>query len=176
MSSVEEHYRRLLAQHYVWMFGIPFEQKVAEQKALLDRVVLLPSALCGGLAIDLGSGPGFQAIALAELGFTPVIAVDTSKELLAELRDRRGSHAIEISEADVTSLASMGGNGDVSVIVCMGDTLPHLPSKTAVRELFRVVYEKLATGGVFVLTFRDLSKELYGPTVSCRCTQTTAGS
>ena len=39
MSNVAKHYEQLLAEHYVWMFGVPFEQKVAEQKALLDQVV-----------------------------------------------------------------------------------------------------------------------------------------
>ena len=39
MSNVATHYEQLLAEHYVWMFGVSFEQKVAEQKALLDQVV-----------------------------------------------------------------------------------------------------------------------------------------
>jgi SAM-dependent methyltransferase len=163
MSNVAKHYQQLLAKHYVWMFGIPFEQKVAEQKALLDPVVSsLPPVLRRGLAIDLGSGPGFQTIALAELGYAPVIAVDTSKELLAELQARSGSYAVETREADLTSFASLGVIGDASVIVCMGDTLTHLPSKAAVQELFRVAYGKLAPGGLLVLTYRDLTGELYG--------------
>jgi SAM-dependent methyltransferase len=160
MSNVAKHYQQLLAEHYVWMFGIPFEQKVAEQKAILERVIRsLPPALRSGLAIDLGSGPGFQTIALAELGYAPVIAIDTSRELLAELRAHVGSHAVETREADLTSLDS-GGNA--SIVVCMGDTLTHLPTKAAVQELFKVVFAKLAPGGLFVLTYRDLTGELYG--------------
>src|ERR1700756_1302802 len=91
MSNVAKHYEQLLAEHYVWMFGVPFEHKVAEQKSLLERIVSsIPSALQRGAAIDLGSGPGFQTIALAELGYAPVIAVDTSDELLTELRAHSG--------------------------------------------------------------------------------------
>jgi hypothetical protein len=36
-ASAQEHYENLLAEHYEWMFGLPFEAKVAEQKAILDE-------------------------------------------------------------------------------------------------------------------------------------------
>jgi 2-polyprenyl-3-methyl-5-hydroxy-6-metoxy-1,4-benzoquinol methylase len=163
MSNVVKHYEQLLAEHYVWMFGISFEQKVAEQKAILEPVMgSLPSGIRRGGAIDLGSGPGFQSIALAELGLSPVIAVDTSRELLDELRAHDRMSTIELTEADLTSLDSIGKNGEVSIVVCMGDTLTHLPTKAAVRQLFNVVFGKLAPGGLFVLTYRDLTSELFG--------------
>jgi len=129
-----------------------------------------------GPAIDLGCGPGFQTIALAELGFAPVIAVDTSKELLAELRTRSGSYAIEIREGDLASPESIGATPDASVVVCMGDTLTHLPTRAAVQDLFRVVFGKLAPGGLFVLTYRDLPASFTEPTVFFLCKQTTPGS
>jgi SAM-dependent methyltransferase len=163
MSNVAKHYEQLLAEHYVWMFGVPFEQKVAEQKALLDQVAsTLPVARRSGAAVDLGSGPGFQSIALAELGYSPVIAVDSSRELLRELQARRGCYEIETREADITRLDSVAPPESTSVIVCMGDTLTHLPSKEAVQKLFTDVFQKLAPGGVFVLSYRDLTGELAG--------------
>jgi len=163
VSNVTQHYDQLLAEHYIWMFGVPLEQKVAEQRALLDPIVnSLPSALRHGSAIDLGSGPGFQSIALAELGHLPVIAVDTSKDLLAELLARRGSHSIEIREADIAILDSIELPGSVSVITCMGDTLTHLPSKTAVQQLCTAAFFKLKPGGLLILTYRDLTTPLHG--------------
>jgi SAM-dependent methyltransferase len=163
MSNVAKHYEQLLAEHYVWMFGVPFEQKVAEQKALLDQIVgTLPAARQSGAAVDLGSGPGFQTIALAELGYSPVIAVDSSGELLAELQAHKRSYDIETREADITTLDPAALPESVSVIVCMGDTLTHLPSKESVQKLFTDVFQKLAPGGVFVLTYRDLTGELAG--------------
>ena len=141
----------------------PLEQKVAD-KALLDQVVgTLPVARRCGTAVDLGSGPGFQSIALAELGYSPVVAVDSSRELLRELQERRGSYAIESREADITRLDSVAPpEGKASVIVCMGDTLTHLPSKESVQTLCTDVFQKLAPGGVFVVTYRDLTSELAG--------------
>ena len=163
MSNVAKHYEQLLAEHYVWMFGVSFEQKVAEQKALLDQVVgTLPGARRSGPAIDLGSGPGFQSIALAELGYSPVIAVDSSRELLGELQARGRSYEIEVKEADIMRLDWAALPEGASVIVCMGDTVTHLPSKESVQKLFTDVFQNLAPGGVFVLSYRDLTGELAG--------------
>jgi SAM-dependent methyltransferase len=163
MSNVAKHYEQLLAEHYVWMFGVSFEQKVAEQKALLDQAVgALPAARRSGTAVDLGSGPGFQTIALAQLGYSPVIAVDSSRELLAELQARKRFYDIKTREADITKLGSVAVPESASVIVCMGDTLTHLPSKESVQTLFANVFQQLAPGGVFVLSYRDLTGELAG--------------
>ncbi|MCZ0204378.1 hypothetical protein OZK63_02945 [Streptomyces sp. UMAF16] len=39
----------------------------------------------GSTAVDLGCGPGHTSLALAGLGFDPVLAVDLSEPLLGEL-------------------------------------------------------------------------------------------
>jgi hypothetical protein len=44
----------------------------------------------------------------------------------------------------------------------MGDTLTHLPSFQAVRDLFVAVTATLVPGGLFILTWRDLTFELAG--------------
>jgi 2-polyprenyl-3-methyl-5-hydroxy-6-metoxy-1,4-benzoquinol methylase len=84
----------MLGQHYSRMFG-DFETKVAEQRALLERlgVIAGPS---GGVAVDLGCGSGFQSVALARLGFR-VLSVDISRRLLAELNDRARGLAVVLS-------------------------------------------------------------------------------
>ena len=122
----------------------------------------MPAARQSGIAVDLGSGPGFQSIALAELGYSPVTAVDSSRELLGELQARKQSYGIETWETDITRLDWATLPENASVLVCMGDTLTHLPSKDSVQKLFTDVFEKLAAGGVFVLTYRDLTGELAG--------------
>jgi hypothetical protein len=42
----------------------------------------------------------------------------------------------------------------VEVIMCMGDTLTHLPDVASIEALFDVVAATLDRGGVFVVTFR----------------------
>lgn len=159
-DEVERHYAALLARHYSRMAGMPFEDKVAEQRALLSGLGVAPGN--HGLAIDLGSGPGFQAFALAELGFSRVLAIDTSDLLLEELRSRKSEQPIETIRADLTELPRLVERGSAAAIVCMGDTLTHLEHRRAVSRLFADAHAALAPGGILVLTFRDLSQELIG--------------
>jgi SAM-dependent methyltransferase len=163
MASVSEHYERLLSKHYTWMAGASFEEKVKEQNSFLSRTLgPLADNLEGTLAVDLGCGPGFQTIALAQLGFSPVIAVDISSELLAELRFRVGNFPVRIEKADLRDLSAIVPAGQATVIVCMGDTLTHLPGKGDVTALFRCAFDALRPGGMFIITYRDLTTELYG--------------
>lgn len=163
MSAVTDHYKHLLAAHYTWMFGTSFDEKVAEQKNLLAPLLqpLVPTH-AAALAVDLGCGPGFQSIALAQLGFSPVLAIDTSAELLTELRTHSAALQIQPLHADLRSLAEHVPAGRAAAIVCMGDTITHLPAKSDVTALFRDIFTALAPGGVFVLTWRDLTPELHG--------------
>jgi SAM-dependent methyltransferase len=162
MPTVNEHYETLLAHHYSWMFNQPFEEKVAEQRRILEEI--LPPAETGErrLAVDLGAGPGFQSIALAELGFSRVVAVDTSEILLKELEAHRNGWPVETVHGDLLGLSELVAAGQANVIVCMGDTLTHLSSKDAVEQLFRSAYNALASGGSLILTFRDLTVDLHG--------------
>jgi SAM-dependent methyltransferase len=160
MSTVSEHYENLLAHHYSWMFNQSFEEKVAEQRNVLEQA--LPETTGRGLAIDLGAGPGFQSIALAELGFSQIIAVDTSQVLLEELKTHRKNHPVETLHADIRDLDKIATPGQASVIVCMGDTLTHLSSKVDVDHLFVNAYNALNSDGELVLTFRDLTTDLHG--------------
>ena len=163
MSTVNEHYERLLSKHYMWMFGTSFEERVNEQKAFLvpyDGDTKRTAE--ASLAVDLGCGPGFQTIALAQLGFSPVIAIDTSSELLEELRSHVDGLPVRIEKSDLRDLAAIVQAGQATVIVCMGDTLTHLPGKSDVTALFRGVFDRLRPGGMFIITYRDLTTELHG--------------
>ena len=163
MSNVQDHYSILLAKHYTWMFGTPFATKVAEQKEILEDL-LRPAADYShlGLAVDLGSGPGFQTFALAEMGYSPVLAVDTSAFLLNELRTHQGNLPLQTICDDILKLNEFVSPATARVIVCMGDTITHLGSKDAVVELLHLVSDALMPGGTFVLSYRDLSVEATG--------------
>jgi SAM-dependent methyltransferase len=155
-GSVREHYDEVLAPHYSRMFG-EFEDKVAEQQALLGRLGIATPAH-GGVAVDLGCGSGFQSIALARLGFR-VVAIDFSQRLLAELTERARGLPVEPLAGDIRDVAALAPSG-VQVVVCMGDTLLHLEHEDDLARVFDGVAARLAPGGRLVLTFRDLSGEL----------------
>jgi hypothetical protein len=50
----------------------------------------------------------------------------------------------------------------VDVIVCMGDTLTHLPSKNDVIALLGDIAGALTEGGRLMITYRDLTRPLTG--------------
>jgi SAM-dependent methyltransferase len=157
MASVREHYEKVLAEHYSCMFG-DFEAKVAEQQALLERLGV--TAVRGAAtAVDLGCGTGFQSVALARLGFR-VLAIDFSQRLLAELRDRARGLPVEAIAGDIRDVAKLVPTA-VELAVCMGDTLSHLECEADLTRVFDGVAARLAVGSRLVLTFRDLSGELY---------------
>lgn len=161
MTLAAEHYDRLLARNYTWMLGGDLAALAVDQAEFLsDLVVPAP----GGTAVDLGCGPGPQSLALARLGYTRVLAVDTSAELLAELAGAAdGDPAIEPVRADIrTALPRLVAPGAVDLIVCMGDTLPHLPALDDVPALLADVATALVGGGRLVITYRDLSRPLTG--------------
>lgn len=149
-----------MADHYEWMFGLPFEAKVAEQNAILDEFV--GNGVKGDLAVDLGCGSGFQTLALSGRGYQ-VLAIDTSEKLLGILSTRIGTRNIAVRRADLRELDSLVEPASVEIAVCMGDTLTHLPARQDVSRLFDSVARALKPGGKFVVTYRDLaSGELRG--------------
>ncbi|MES2045093.1 MAG: class I SAM-dependent methyltransferase [Pseudomonadota bacterium] len=160
MNPVTRHYDDLLAAHYTWMTGSSLLDKAAEQKALLAQL----GAGQGHkrLAVDLGCGPGFQSLALADFGFVRVLALDTCQTLLTELEAAKGERPIETRLDDLCSFSTLVANGAADVIVCMGDTLTHLRSREDMSTLFSDIYQALAPGGRAILTFRDLSQALHG--------------
>jgi SAM-dependent methyltransferase len=159
-SPCRDHYEQFLARHYTWMFGVPYADKVAEQRRLLEASGALPARR--RLAIDLGAGSGFQSMALADLGFARVVAVDLSPTLLAELEHRKEARPVETVEADANAYLAGVTRGAADMILCMGDTLSHLASRADVARLFAAASAALADGGAFVVTYRDLSTELTG--------------
>lgn len=155
MDSVRDHYAGLLAPVYSWMAG-GAEAALARGEAELDALRLTPRG--SAIALDLGAGFGMHAIPLARRGFT-VVAVDSSAELLRELRAHAAGLPIRSVEADLLDFPGHVADSP-QVILCMGDTLAHLPSRQAMEALLAKAAAVLAPGGAFVLTFRDYSTPL----------------
>jgi SAM-dependent methyltransferase len=112
----------------------------------------------GSQVVDLGSGFGMHAIPLARAGLR-VLAIDSSAQLLTELRRLAGELPITVVEDDLLSFRAHL-QGKAGAIFCMGDTLTHLPEHTNVDFLVQEACEALAPGGCFVLSFRDYSEVL----------------
>ncbi|HEY9247335.1 MAG TPA: class I SAM-dependent methyltransferase [Candidatus Methanoperedens sp.] len=157
MASITEHYEKHLARYYSWLFG-NFRDMVEANRRFFIAQNLNPGK--SRIAIDLGSGPGYQSIALAQLDFK-VFAFDLSRTLLDELKNNGKNLNITQINDDIVNFASHCPV-NIELAVCMGDTLTHLDSFERVRNLFADVFSSLERGGKFVITFRDLVHELKG--------------
>ena len=158
MNTAQDHYNQQLAAVYSWMSGNP-EAAIARNHALFCQLAL--DSAPRGLAIDLGAGSGFQSIPLAKLGFS-VVAIDFCDALLSELRDRAKHLSIRTIHDDLLNF-SQHIQEQAQLIVCMGDTLTHLESLSAVDSLLLDIERWLIENGMLILTFRDyVSAELHG--------------
>ena len=155
MPSVAEHYERVLSPVYAWMSG-GAEAALAAGRSEIEALNL--SIPAGALVVDLGAGFGMHCIPLARAG-ARVVAVDTSAQLLAELKRLAGDLPITIVQDDLLSFRTHLAE-KAAAVLCMGDTLTHLPEHTNVDFLVQEVAEALMPGGHFLLSFRDYSEPL----------------
>jgi SAM-dependent methyltransferase len=132
----------------------------AEQRSLLENLGF-PSE-SKKLAIDLGCAPGYQSVALCDLSYVRVIAIDTSQSFLDELGVVGEVHPIEHHLTDLRGYAAFADVASADTIVCMGDTITYSESTADVSWLFGDAFMVLRPGGRLALTFRDLSTELKG--------------
>ena len=150
MESVRQHYDDFLAPVYSWILG-DFETASAAAAEFFETLDLAPGR--GDLALDLGAGPGCQSLPLAQLGFD-VVAVDFCQPLLDELRSRSGKLPITAVCDDVLDFPRYIDRAP-TLIVCMGDTLVHLPDTVVVDTLLDKTAAALRPGGTFVYSIRD---------------------
>jgi predicted O-methyltransferase YrrM len=159
VSTVREHYDTHLGPIYSWMQGDPKAALAAARRELGALGLTVLSSGAARRALDLGSGTGIHAMALAEFGFE-VTALDHCEQLLNEARlmvKRAGlDDSIRVCEGELTDFRA-AHPGPFAVILCMGDTLTHLADTQAVRQLLRDIAASLEPGGLFAATFRDYS-------------------
>lgn len=152
MSSVAEHYEKILSPVYTWMAGGVEAALAAGAQEIADLALDLAS---GAPVLDLGAGFGMHAIPLARAG-ARVTAIDSSQQLLDELTKHAGKHPIRTVRDDLLSFRAHVTEPPMAIL-CMGDTLTHLPEHTNVDFLVQEVADALAPEGRFVVSFRDYS-------------------
>jgi len=157
MAGVCEHYENHLAQYYAWISG-GIDEKIEENRKFFVDHHIQP--IRSGLAFDLGAGCGFQSVPLAQLGFR-VVSLDLSAKMLAQLKKTAKNLPIETICDDLSNFTNYK-NGNIELVVCMGDTLTHLEDFTKVRALLDTGFSSLETGGCLILSFRNLTQELVG--------------
>jgi SAM-dependent methyltransferase len=156
MTSVAEHYEKVLSPVYSWMAGGVDAALAAGAREIADLGLELPA---GKPVVDLGAGFGMHAIPLARAG-ARVLAIDSSRRLLDELVRLADNLPVTTAHDDLLSFRTHVTEPPAAIL-CMGDTLTHLPEHTNVDFLVQEVAEVLEPGGWFVLSFRDYGVPLH---------------
>jgi 2-polyprenyl-3-methyl-5-hydroxy-6-metoxy-1,4-benzoquinol methylase len=157
MSTVAEHYERHLGPIYLWMAG-GAEAALAAGSAEIEALNL-PAAR-GDVVLDLGAGFGMHAIPLARRG-ARVTAIDSSAELLRTLTELGRDLPVRAVNGDLLDFQSHVAEAP-SAILCMGDTITHLPDFGAVEKLVERASIALPRGGILLFSFRDYTVPLTG--------------
>ncbi len=150
METVKDHYDKFLGEVYSWILG-DFETAYRKNVDLFARLKLAPEQ--GNCAVDLGCGPGCQSVPLAELGYD-VLAIDFCQALIDELAGRIDGLSVKPVCDDVLNFPDHLSR-QADLIVCMGDTLVHLPDRKTVQILIRKICDAIRPGGRFIYAIRD---------------------
>ncbi len=131
----------LLARYYDSIF--PAETEIVEFLAAeLDRGA---RGGAGPRVIDAACGTGNYTDALAARGFD-CLGFDASAEMveIAKQSGKRGRF-------EVRELQELGGLGPEAGLFCIGNSLPHLPDREAVRAFFGDVTRVVEPGGSVIV-------------------------
>jgi len=111
-------------------------------------------------AADAGSGTGFHALLLAELG-VDVTAVDLSAAMVRKLRAHATDRALRLraSVGDIRELPRHLG-APVDAVVCMGNTLAHLVRDDELEEALQAFASSLKSGGVALIQLVNFDRLL----------------
>jgi SAM-dependent methyltransferase len=157
MASVADHYQRHLAAIYLWMAG---GLDAALERGSSELTAVLPGLCAGNTVLDLGAGFGMHAIPLARRGCS-VIALDSSALLLQQLNQQAAALPVKVVQDELLSF-QRHVDSTLDAILIMGDTLTHLPERSAVQQLFALAAASLRAHGRFIATFRDYTLPLLG--------------
>ena len=103
--------------------------------------------------VDLACGTGSLSLELAKFGYD-VIGVDSSEGMLnAAMEKAEGIEEVSFLCQDMRELSLWGA---ADAVVCVLDSLNHLPDEKALAETFKAVSDYVCDGGLFIF---DLNTE-----------------
>ena len=114
------------------------------------RKTFFASELHGKTILDVGAATGNLTAYLSSQGYE-VTAIDLSERLIAKAAEK----GVTVQQLNMLAIDELPMFDN---IVCIGNTLPHLDSKTSVQLFLQKAYRKLTQGGKLVLQLVDFQK------------------
>lgn len=118
-------------------------------RGLRPRVARLAGVQVGMRALDVATGTGAQARALADRG-AHVVAVDLSPRMLEIAKRKRGARDIELVEADAAALPLPDAAFDVS---CVSFALHEMPASVRARVIGEMARVTRPGGTIVVVDY-----------------------
>ncbi|HAE21208.1 MAG TPA: hypothetical protein DCG47_02650 [Spirochaetaceae bacterium] len=117
----------------------------------------------GALALDLGCASGGHSLALAQ-GSWQVLGLEPAALMLAEAKRRAEelglSQRIEFRQAGMLDVHMELAPGSASLVLCIGNTLPHLKDGSELALFFKEAARALEPGGRLILQVLNYQKIL----------------
>ena len=108
------------------------------------------SELHGKTILDVGAATGNLTAYLSSQGYE-VTAIDLSERLIAKAAEK----GVTVQQRNMLAIDELPTFDN---IVCIGNTLPHLDSKTSVQLFLQKAYRQLTQGGKLVLQLVNFQK------------------
>ncbi len=104
----------------------------------------------GGRVLDIGCGTGNKTVHMAGTNRF-ITAVDGDPSMIAEACSRHAHPRIEYRTLNMTAVRETFGTACFEAVLCLGNTLVHLPEQRAVAEMVESMHSVLKPGGLLVV-------------------------
>jgi len=109
--------------------------------------------------LDAACGTGMHAIALAKQGYH-VSGADISSEMVLRAKENALNQGLSLDfrVASFGNLFDQFGRETYKSVLCLGNSLPHIPTKSALAEVLLDFYNLLKPSGLLILQNRNFDK------------------
>jgi glycine/sarcosine N-methyltransferase len=125
----------------------------------LDALVIGEGRSRGLRALDAGCATGAHALGLAALGWA-VVGIDSEPAMISVARERAQTEGLteraSFFEANILDIEERFGNGSFDLVLCLGNTLPHLGA-SGLASFLAQAHRILGLGGDLVLQTLNFS-------------------
>lgn len=137
-----------MENHFGEEVAARYDERSVATVEVVDAMVDLLATLAGdGPALEFGIGTGRIALPVAARG-VPVSGIDLSEAMVARLRSKPGSEAIDVT---IGNFATARVEGAFSLVYVVANTIMNLTSQDEQVACFENAAEHLRSGGRFLI-------------------------